>query len=145
MSSTLYKAVSAPSGDTILQCSQYKIHKLIVQDGPTGPGVCGSQFWLLGGNVVGVWVGSWSPVHSAVSLFHFLCDPIMTFETKLTMALAGCSGSCSANRWHMFSVSLWDFLATNPKILEEKDREWREYLYKSREIFEQFTSNECLA
>lgn len=37
---------------------------------------------------------------------HFLLDPIMTFETKLTMALAGCSGSCSANRWHMFSVSL---------------------------------------
>lgn len=66
---------------------------------------------------------------------HFLCDPIMTFETKLTMALAGCSGSCSANRWHMFSVSLWDFLATNPKILEDKDRDKRERLNKSREAF----------
>lgn len=53
---------------------------------------------------------------------HFLLDPIMTFETKLTMALAGCSGSCSANRWHMFSVSLCDFLATNPKILEEEQK-----------------------
>lgn len=26
------------------------------------------------------------------------CEPIITLETKLTMALAGCSGSCSANR-----------------------------------------------
>lgn len=37
---------------------------------------------------------------------YFLCDPIMTLETKLTIALAGCSGSCSAKRWHKFSVSL---------------------------------------
>lgn len=60
-----------------------------------------------------------SPGSSLCSEFlfpYFLCDPIMTFETKLTIALAGCSGSCSANRWHRFSVSLWDFLATNPKI-----------------------------
>lgn len=44
-------------------------------------------------------------------------DPIITLETKLTMALAGCSGSCSANRWHTFSVALPPFLATKPKIL----------------------------
>lgn len=43
----------------------------------------------------------------------------MTFDTKLTMALAGCSGSCSANRWHTLSVALPCFLATNPKTLQE--------------------------
>lgn len=66
-------------------------------------------------------------LHVAVS--HFLCDPIMTFETKLTMALAGCSGSCSAKRWHTFSVSLWDFLATNPKILERVTEQRRQDYY----------------
>lgn len=61
---------------------------------------------------------------SPVSLsLYFLFEPIMTFETKLTIALAGCSGSCSANRWHIFSVSLCAFLATNPKILRERTRE----------------------
>lgn len=85
--------------------------------------VCvGSSFLVLGGEVV---AGSWSPV-LALHSPHFLFDPIMTFETKLTMALAGCSGSCSANRWHMFSVSLWDFLATNPKILEDTGRDGQE-------------------
>ena len=67
----------------------------------------------------------------ACRVSYFLFDPIMTLETKLTMALAGCSGSCSANRWHMFSVPLWDFLATKPKILEE---ETRRYTVKSRVI-----------
>lgn len=63
---------------------------------------------------------------------HFLWEPIITLDTKLTMALAGCSGSCSANRWHMFSVSLWSFLATNPKTLEDKDRDGHEYLSSER-------------
>lgn len=75
-------------------------------------------FWSMCGFIVlraSCWCCGWS-LHS----LYFLCDPIMTFETKLTMALAGCSGSCSANKWHMFSVSLCDFLATNPKILEDK-------------------------
>lgn len=52
----------------------------------------------------------------------FLGEPIMTFDTKLTMALAGCSGSCSANRWHMLSVALPCFRATNPKILQKGSR-----------------------
>lgn len=47
----------------------------------------------------------------------FFGEPIMTFDTKLTMALAGCSGSCSANRWHTLSVALPCFRATNPKTL----------------------------
>lgn len=42
----------------------------------------------------------------------------MTLDTKLTMALAGCSGSCSANRWHTLSVALPCFRATNPKTLQ---------------------------
>lgn len=42
----------------------------------------------------------------------------MTLDTKLTMALAGCSGSCSANRWHALSVALPCFRATNPKTLQ---------------------------
>lgn len=45
-------------------------------------------------------------------------EPIITLETKLTMALAGCSGSCSANRWHTLSVEVPVFLATKPKILQ---------------------------
>ena len=50
----------------------------------------------------------------------FLGEPIMTFDTKLTMALAGCSGSCSANRWHTLSVALPCFRATNPKTLQQE-------------------------
>ena len=46
----------------------------------------------------------------------------MTFDTKLTMALAGCSGSCSANRWHTLSVALPCFRATNPKTLPKERR-----------------------
>lgn len=42
----------------------------------------------------------------------------MTFDTKFTIALAGCSGSCSANRWHTLSVALPCFLATNPNTLQ---------------------------
>lgn len=49
----------------------------------------------------------------------FRGEPIMTLDTKLTMALAGCSGSCSANRWHTLSVALPCFRATNPKTLQE--------------------------
>lgn len=44
----------------------------------------------------------------------------MTFDTKLTMALAGCSGSCSANRWHTLSVALPCFRATNPNTLQRE-------------------------
>lgn len=72
------------------------------------------------------WAGSLFvlPLCSWLDAEHHFCllDPIMTLDTKLTMALAGCSGSCSANRWHSFSVSLWAFLATKPKILEGGDR-----------------------
>lgn len=50
----------------------------------------------------------------------FLGEPIMTFDTKLTMALAGCSGSCSANRWHTLSEVLPCFRATNPKALQRE-------------------------
>lgn len=50
----------------------------------------------------------------------FLGEPIMTFDTKLTMALAGCSGSCSANKWHTLSVALPCFRATNPKTLQQE-------------------------
>lgn len=46
----------------------------------------------------------------------------MTFDTKFTMALAGCSGSCSANRWHTLSVALPCFLATNPNTLQGQQR-----------------------
>lgn len=46
----------------------------------------------------------------------------MTFDTKLTMALAGCSGSCSANKWHTLSVALPCFRATNPKTLQKESR-----------------------
>lgn len=35
---------------------------------------------------------------SCSPVYLLLCDPIITLETKLTIALAGCSGSCSANR-----------------------------------------------
>lgn len=52
----------------------------------------------------------------------FFGEPIMTFDTKLTMALAGCSGSCSANRWHTLSVALPCFRATNPKTLQKERR-----------------------
>jgi len=40
---------------------------------------------------------------------------IITLETKLTMAVAGCSGSSSVEMWHWLSVLLAGFLATNPK------------------------------
>lgn len=50
----------------------------------------------------------------------FFGEPIMTFDTKLTMALAGCSGSCSANKWHTLSVPLPCFRATNPKTLQQE-------------------------
>lgn len=52
----------------------------------------------------------------------FLGEPIMTFDTKLTMALAGCSGSCSANKWHTLSVALPCFRATKPKTLRKESR-----------------------
>lgn len=42
---------------------------------------------------------------------------VIILETKLTMALAGCSGSISANRWLTLSVVLPCFRATNPNNL----------------------------
>lgn len=60
------------------------------------------------------------PIHKNLCVCFFYLvfwEPIITLETKLTMALAGCSGSCSANRWHTFSVLLPLFLAIKPKIL----------------------------
>lgn len=50
------------------------------------------------------------------TMFAFAEAPlIITLETKLTMADAGCSGSSSAKMWHWLSVLLAGFLATNPK------------------------------
>lgn len=48
---------------------------------------------------------------------HRFCEPII-FETKLTMALAGWSGSSSAKRWLTLSVVLPCLRATNPNNLE---------------------------
>ncbi len=95
------------------------------------------SFWLSRGKVVALGLemdpqSAFFTLYQSLSLY-FLCDPIMTLETKLTIALAGCSGSCSANRWHIFSVSVWDFLATNPKILKEKTGEGKKYLHKCQE------------
>ena len=50
---------------------------------------------------------------------HRFCAAII-FSTKLTMALAGCSGSVSANRWLTLSVVLPCFRATKPKSLGER-------------------------
>ena len=52
-------------------------------------------------------------------LLHRFCAAII-FSTKLTMALAGCSGSVSANRWLTLSVVLPCFRATKPKSLGER-------------------------
>lgn len=55
----------------------------------------------------------WTPHHT---MFALAAVPlIITLETKLTMAEAGCSGSSSAKMWHWLSVLLAGFLATNPK------------------------------
>lgn len=48
---------------------------------------------------------------------HRFCKPII-FDTKLTMALAGWSGSSSAKRWLTLSVVLPCLRATNPNNLE---------------------------
>lgn len=53
---------------------------------------------------------------------HRFWEPIITLETKLTMAVAGWSGSNSANRWLTLSVVLPCFLATKPKNLQWKKR-----------------------
>lgn len=63
-----------------------------------------------------------SPSRCSAQAYLLFCEPIITLETKLTMALAGCSGSCSANRWHTLSVEVPVFLATKPKILERRSR-----------------------
>lgn len=63
-----------------------------------------------------------SPSRWSTQAYLLFCEPIITLETKLTMALAGCSGSCSANRWHTLSVEVPVFLATKPKILERRSR-----------------------
>lgn len=50
------------------------------------------------------------------TIFDFPCPLfIITLETKLTIAVAGCSGSSSAKIWHWLSVLLAGFLATKPK------------------------------
>lgn len=55
---------------------------------------------------------------------HRFCEPII-FNTKLTMALAGWSGSSSAKRWLTLSVVLPCLRATNPNSLEgQKGRDW---------------------
>lgn len=46
---------------------------------------------------------------------HRFWEPSITFDTKFTMAMAGWSGSISANRWLTLSVVLPCFLATKPK------------------------------
>lgn len=48
---------------------------------------------------------------------HRFWELVITLETKLTMAVAGWSGSISANRWLTLSVVLPCFLATKPKNL----------------------------
>lgn len=50
---------------------------------------------------------------------HRFCELII-LETKLTMAVAGCSGSSSAKRWLTLSVVLPCLRATKPKSLERK-------------------------
>ena len=45
--------------------------------------------------------------------------PSSTFETKLTIALAGCSGSSSANNKHWLPPF---FFATNPNILQRRKK-----------------------
>ena len=47
----------------------------------------------------------------------------ITLVMKLTMALAGCSGSSSANRWHALPPAPPACLATNPKILGGEKKE----------------------
>lgn len=87
-----------------------------------------SAFLLANDKVQTLLLNTLSPSHSAFLQWRaesrterhqiFFRDPIMTFDTKFTMALAGCSGSCSANRWHRLSVVLPCFLATNPNTLQ---------------------------
>lgn len=57
------------------------------------------------------------PESSAAGRVHRFWELIITLETKLTMAVAGWSGSISANRWLTLSVVLPCFLATKPKNL----------------------------
>lgn len=57
---------------------------------------------------------------SPLQAYLLFCEPIITLETKFTMALAGCSGSCSANRWQTLSIEVPVFLATKPKIFAEE-------------------------
>lgn len=65
------------------------------------------------------WFSSMVSRLSALS-YLLLWEPIITLDTKLTMALAGCSGSCSANKWQMLSMEVPVFLATKPKILKRQ-------------------------
>lgn len=66
----------------------------------------------------------------------FFWEPIITFDTKFTMALAGCSGSCSANRWHTLSVGLPCFFATNPNTLQ-----WAKWKYVSEQSDRQMATS----
>lgn len=62
--------------------------------------------------------------------------PIMTLFTKFTMAVAGCSGSSSANTWHWLSDLCAGFLATNPKHRLERRNVTivREYYFASLQV-----------
>lgn len=64
-----------------------------------------------------------SPPASGAVNVHRFWEPSITFETKFTIAVAGWSGSISANRWLTLSVVLPCFLATKPKNLGRK-RTW---------------------
>lgn len=55
---------------------------------------------------------------------HRFWELIITLETKLTMAVAGWSGSISANKWLTLSVVLPCFLATKPKNLERRRQKY---------------------
>ena len=61
---------------------------------------------------------------SAVCFVCYACccldNEMKTFCIKLTMAVAGWSGSSSANRWHWLPLKLPCLRATNPNILQEK-------------------------
>lgn len=52
--------------------------------------------------------------------FYFFFHRFITLDTKPVMAVAGWSGSSSANRWLTLSVVLPCFLATNPNSLAEE-------------------------
>ena len=70
---------------------------------------------------------------------HRFCAAII-FKTKLTMALAGWSGSSSAKRWLTLSVVLPCLRATNPNSLETK-RQRRRFIGKCSWIYDGIQTN----